>query len=76
MLNQIRGNSMIEWFTQLHYVEHVRDRADLDELFRDILRFHWIDESGHARMDSLLIDEVAAELTAESALPTVQVRPV
>ena len=57
--------SMIEWFTQLHYVEHVRDRAELDELFRDILRFHWIDESRHARMDSLLIDEVASTLTAD-----------
>jgi hypothetical protein len=57
--------SMIEWFTQLHYVEHVRDRAELDELFRDILRFHWIDESRHARLDSLLIDEVASELSAD-----------
>jgi hypothetical protein len=57
--------SMIEWFTQLHYVEHVRDRAELDELFRDILRFHWIDEARHARLDSLLIDEVASDLTAE-----------
>jgi hypothetical protein len=57
--------SMIEWFTQLHYVEHVRDRADLDELFRDILRFHWIDESRHARMDSLLIDEIADVLPAD-----------
>jgi hypothetical protein len=57
--------SMIEWFTQLHYVEHVRDRAELDELFRDILRFHWIDESRHARMDSLLIDEIAGELAAD-----------
>jgi hypothetical protein len=57
--------SMIEWFTQLHYVEHVRDRAELDELFRDILRFHWIDESRHARLDSLLIDEVARDLAPE-----------
>ena len=57
--------SMIEWFTQLHYVEHVRDWAELDELFRDILRFHWIDESRHAHMDSLLIDEIAGELTAD-----------
>jgi hypothetical protein len=56
--------SMIEWFTQLHYTEHVRDGADLDELFRDLLRFHWIDESRHARMDSLLIDEVADGLSA------------
>ena len=57
--------SMIEWFTQLHYTEHVQDHAELDELFRDLLRFHWIDESRHARMDSLLIDEIAGPLTAE-----------
>jgi hypothetical protein len=57
--------SMIEWFTQLHYTEHVKDRGELDELFRDLLRFHWIDESRHAHMDSLLIDEVAGELTAD-----------
>ena len=57
--------SMIEWFTQVHYVEHVRDRTELDELYRDILRFHWIDESRHARLDSLLIDEVAGDLTAD-----------
>ena len=57
--------SMIEWFTQLHYTEHVREDSELDELFRDILRFHWIDESRHARMDSLLIDEVATDLTAD-----------
>jgi hypothetical protein len=57
--------SLIEWFTQLHYVEHVRDGDDLDDLFRDILRFHWIDESRHARLDSLLIEEVVADLSLE-----------
>jgi len=57
--------SMIEWFTQLHYIEHVRDRAELDGLFRDILRFHWIDEARPARLDTLLIDEVARDLTPE-----------
>ena len=56
--------SMVEWFVQLHYVEHVRDTEALDPLFRDILRFHWIDESRHAKMDSLLIDEVASTLSA------------
>jgi len=57
--------SMIEWFTQLHYTEHVRDRAELDALFHDLLRFHWIDESRHARIDSLLIDELASTLTPD-----------
>ena len=57
--------SMIEWFTQLHYVEHVRDSQQLDPLFRDLLKFHWIDESRHARLDSLLIDEVSRRSTLE-----------
>jgi hypothetical protein len=57
--------SLIEWFTQLHYLEHVRDDEELDELFRDILKFHWIDESQHAKADSLLIDEIAGELSEE-----------
>jgi hypothetical protein len=57
--------SLIEWFTQLHYLEHVRDDEELDELFRDILKFHWIDESQHAKADSLLMDEFAGDLSAE-----------
>ncbi len=57
--------SLIEWFTQLHYVEHVRDEEDLDALFRDILKFHWIDESQHAKADSVLIDEFADDLSGE-----------
>jgi hypothetical protein len=52
--------SMIEWFTQSHFLEHVRDREELDALFRDIVRFHWIDESRHARLDSLMLRELAA----------------
>ncbi len=55
--------SLIEWFVQLHYVEHVRDNDDLDPLFRDLLKFHWIDESRHAKLDSLMIQEVAWEAT-------------
>jgi hypothetical protein len=57
--------SLIEWFTQLHYVAHVRDHDDLDEVFRDILRFHWIDESRHAKLDSLMIDEVTNDVAAD-----------
>jgi hypothetical protein len=54
--------SVIEWFTQLHYLEHVRGEADLDPLFRDILKFHWIDESQHAKADTLLMNEIADDL--------------
>src|SRR5215831_15649557 len=57
--------SMIEWFTQLHYLEHVRDRNELDELFRDLVRYHWMDEAQHAKIDSLLIDEIVREIGEE-----------
>lgn len=57
--------SMIEWFTQTHYVEHVKDRGELDPLFRDLVRYHWMDEAQHAKIDSLLIDEITREIGAE-----------
>jgi hypothetical protein len=58
--------NMIEWFSQSHYVEHIRDEQELDPLIRDILKFHWIDESRHARLDSLLVGEVARDLDADA----------
>jgi hypothetical protein len=61
-LTALMLTSMIEWFTQMHYVEHVRDAGNLDTLFRDILRYHWIDEAQHAKADSLLMEEVAATM--------------
>jgi len=55
--------SMIEWFTQLHYVEHVRSDEQLDGLFRDLIKYHWIDEATHAKLDSLLINEIVGPLS-------------
>ena len=57
--------SMIEWFTQLHYLEHVRADEQLDGLFRDLIKFHWIDEATHAKLDSLVINEIVGPLTLE-----------
>ena len=57
--------SMIEWFTQSHYVEHVRADENLDELFRDLLKFHWLDEAQHAKIDSLVINEIVGPLSLE-----------
>ena len=57
--------SMIEWFTQLHYLEHVRSDERLDGLFRDLIKYHWIDEATHAKLDSLLINEIVGPLSPE-----------
>jgi hypothetical protein len=48
---------LIEWFVQVHYTEHVLDKTELDELFRDLLKHHWLDEAQHAKMDTMLIAE-------------------
>jgi hypothetical protein len=55
--------SMIEWFTQTHYVEHVRADENLDPLFRDLVKYHWLDEAQHAKLDSLLINEIVGPLS-------------
>ena len=57
--------TIIEWFTQVHYTEHVLGEEDLDGLFRDLLKYHWLDEAQHAKIDTLLVHETAAEVTAE-----------
>jgi hypothetical protein len=54
---------IIEWFTQVHYTEHVLDKTDLDGLFRDLLRYHWLDEAQHAKIDTMLIAEMIEDRT-------------
>jgi hypothetical protein len=56
---------MIEWMTQVHYVDSVRGDVDVDPLFKTMLKHHWIEEAQHAKLDTLVIDEMAAELAAD-----------
>jgi hypothetical protein len=49
----------IEWMTQRHYVESVRDNQDLDEQFKSLLRHHWMEEAQHAKLDTLMIDALS-----------------
>jgi hypothetical protein len=57
----------IEWFTQKHYVESVKDNAKekLDPLFCSLLKHHWLEESQHAKLDTLVVDEIASSLTPD-----------
>ncbi len=43
----------LEWMSQRHFREAIRDDGDLDPLTRDVFRAHWQEESQHARMDHL-----------------------
>jgi len=54
----------IEWMTQKHYVESVKDNSAerLDPLFSSLLRNHWLEESQHAKLDTLIVDKIASAL--------------
>jgi hypothetical protein len=41
----------IEWTTQQHYLESVRDDNELDPQFKSLLRHHWIEEAQHTKAD-------------------------
>jgi hypothetical protein len=55
----------IEWFVQRHYVDSVKDDSSLDPMFRSLLKHHWLDEAQHAKLDTLLVQELAAECSPE-----------
>lgn len=52
----------LEWMTQSHYLDSIRDDAGIDPLFASLLRHHWIEEAQHAKLDTLIVEAMAAEL--------------
>jgi hypothetical protein len=56
---------MIEWMTQAHYLGSIRDDGDLDPLFKSLMKNHWIEESQHAKLDTLIVDALAEGRTEE-----------
>jgi hypothetical protein len=49
----------IEWMTQRHYLESVKDDQELDPLFKSLLKHHWMEEAQHARLDVLVVEALA-----------------
>lgn len=43
----------IELFTQAHYRESIERDDQLSDLYRDVFRFHWLEECQHAVMDEI-----------------------
>jgi hypothetical protein len=56
---------MIEWMTQRHYVEAVKDDQDLDPLMKSLLHHHWLEEAQHAKLDTLMVEALADGASAE-----------
>jgi hypothetical protein len=55
----------LEIMTQAHYVECVKDDTAIDPFFTKLLRFHWMEESQHARIDALELDKLLSSATPE-----------
>lgn len=55
----------IEWMTQRHYTESIRDDEDLDPQFKSLLKHHWMEEMQHAQLDTLMTHALAETRSAE-----------
>jgi hypothetical protein len=49
----------LELITQEHYLESIRENKDLDPFFCKLLKYHWMEESQHARIDVLELHKMA-----------------
>jgi hypothetical protein len=55
----------IEWMTQRHYTDSVQDDQDLDPQFKSLLKHHWMEEAQHAKLDTLMVQNLAAGMAPE-----------
>lgn len=55
----------IEWGTQRHYVDSIRDNESLDAQFKSLFKHHWLEESQHVKLDTLVFFELARSATPE-----------
>lgn len=53
----------IEWMVQRHYVDSIKDDQELDSQFKSLLKYHWIEEVQHAKLDTLMVEALAANRT-------------
>ncbi len=54
----------IEWMTQRHFTDAMKDDASLDPQFKSLLLHHWMEEHQHAQLDALMTLSIAERLSA------------
>lgn len=55
----------IEWMTQRHYLDSVKDDIDLDRQFKSLLKHHWLEEAQHAKLDAIMVEAIADGMSEE-----------
>ncbi len=56
----------IEWMTQRHYIESIRDDQQLCPQFKSLLKNHWLEEAQHAKLDTRMVESLAENLSPET----------
>jgi hypothetical protein len=62
----------IEWMVQRHYVNSIKDDQELDPQFKSLLKHHWMEEVQHAKLDTLMVESLAAGRTEEEVMRGVE----
>lgn len=55
----------IEWMSQRHYTDSIKDNQELDAQFKSLLKNHWLEEAQHAKLDTLMVEALAEGLSDE-----------
>ena len=56
---------MIEWMTQAHYIDSIKDDNEIDPQFKSLLKNHWLEEAQHAKLDSRMVEALGDGLSEE-----------
>ena len=54
---------LIEWMSQIHYTDSIKDNQNLDAQFKSLLKNHWLEEAQHAKLDTLMVEALAENMT-------------
>jgi hypothetical protein len=57
---------------QSHYVDSIKDDQELDPQFKTLLKHHWMEEVQHAKLDTLMVESLAAGRSEEQIMLAVE----
>jgi hypothetical protein len=62
----------IEWMSQSHYIQSIKDDRELDPQFKSLLKHHWMEEVQHAKLDTLMVEAMAEGRSPEEIAAAVE----
>jgi len=61
----------LEIITQVHYVDCMKGSAEIDPLFKDLFKHHWLEEAQHVRLDTLELAKLRRLATPQQVATTI-----